>query len=120
MTALWSKSNAAARGILAAASKWFASPRQRGRFLRLRLRLHRAGTPSRAEAAASARHGRATLVARHLVVRLAGDLIAAQQGLHLVAGDRLVLHQRLSDRLEVVPALADDLARQILALGDDA
>src|SRR5688572_479869 len=119
MTALWSNSDAAARGILAAASTLFAAPRQRAE-LRLRLRFHRARAASRAEAAAGTRYRRATLVARHLVVRLAGDLLAAQQGLHLVAGDRLVLHQRLGDGLEVVPALADDPARRILALGDDA
>src|SRR5262249_36265008 len=55
-----------------------------------------------------------------LVLGDAHDLLPAQQRLDLVAGDRLVFHQRLSDRFQLLAVAVEHLARLLQALVDDA
>src|SRR5581483_4618592 len=91
-----------------------------GSSLGLRLEPTRAGLRAGRAHLACRRDRRARGALGLLVVHDADDLLAAQQGLHLLARDRLVLHERLGDGLELVAVAAEHLARLLLAIGDDA
>src|SRR5690348_11501575 len=89
-----------------------------GPWLRARLRP-RLETGRACDRRARGRDRRARL-RRVGVGRALADLLAAQQRLHFIAGERLVFEQRLGDDVETVDVFREDLSGLALAFLDDA